>query len=123
MAQHVRMRLDLEAGGRACPLDHPAESANLERRAALAGAEGRYLLVLGSEKRQTDIPDQRCPVFGSSDGRTWVQDSPGVVIPPTCAGGTDQWLTATRFRTVVPGTPAFAQSVPGRHAEQERPFP
>jgi hypothetical protein len=43
VAQHVRMRLEVEAGFRAGTLDHLGEAARRERRAAFAGEdEGRY---------------------------------------------------------------------------------
>jgi hypothetical protein len=41
MAQHVRVRLEIEAGFRAGPLDHLGKAGRSERRAALAGEDKR----------------------------------------------------------------------------------
>jgi hypothetical protein len=41
MAEHVRVRLQLEAGGTRCPLDHPSEAGRGERRSPLTDKDKR----------------------------------------------------------------------------------
>jgi hypothetical protein len=52
MAEHVRVRLKLKAGGTRCPLDHPGEAGGRERRSPLADKDKRRGLALPLEPAQ-----------------------------------------------------------------------
>ena len=67
MAEHVRMRLELEARGDGRPLNHPGKAGSRERGAALADEdEGRrHALALEPAQRPKLVAEQRMRAGGA----------------------------------------------------------
>jgi hypothetical protein len=67
VAEHVRMRVELEAGGTRCPLHHTGEAGRRERGAALAYEEEgrRFALLLEPPQGSQFVTHERMSAGGA----------------------------------------------------------